>query len=512
MTQCNHGAMKFASCRRRRVRVDFSGGSISSNGGALLLREVDRKLGLTAQVARALGDQRQRAKVRHEVVTMVRQRVHAVAAGYEDLNDHDALRHDEVVQTACERDESLASSSTLCRFERRAERQWAVAIHQVLVEQFIASHRRAPRELVIDFDATDDPVHGHQHGRFFHGYYDRYCFLPLYAFCGRQLLVAYLRPSNIDAARHTWAILSLLVKRLRQAWPGVRIVLRGDSAFCRHRMLDWCERHRVGYIVGLARNAVLERKVEVACEGAERGFQATGRKCRVFTEVQYGAGTWRRPRRVIAARTQGAEPALHRDQPRRSGEGPLRAGVLPARRDGEPHQGAAARPVRRPHLEPAVVDESISGGARGPGLHPARDDAPHCTAGHGPCPSAMPNPATTASEARRGGDPKHPHRRGAAVEHLPRPSVVPAPGAPAHCRIARGERAVAERGFPGSPRTGALRPRTPPRLENALPRPSPSLRSALPGHLRPIPVPNMRRKMPHYVQTTPNSPFVQYPG
>ena len=300
MTQCNHGTMKFSSCRRRRVRVDFSGGSISSNAGALLLREVDRKLGLTDRVARALGDQRQRGKVHHEVVTMVRQRVHAVAAGYEDLNDHDALRHDEVVQTACERDASLASSSTLCRFERRAERQWAVAIHQVLVEQFIASHRRAPRELVIDFDATDDPVHGHQHGRFFHGYYDRYCFLPLYAFCGRQLLVAYLRPSNIDAARHTWAILSRLVKRLRQAWPGVRIVLRGDSAFCRHRMLDWCERHRVGYIVGLARNAVLERKVEVACEGAERGFQATGRKCRVFTEVQYGAGTWRRPRRVIA--------------------------------------------------------------------------------------------------------------------------------------------------------------------------------------------------------------------
>ena len=140
MTQCNHGAMKFSSCRRRRVRVDFSGGSISSNGGALLLREVDRKLGLTERVARAFGDRRQRAKVRHEVVTMVRQRAHAVAAGYEDLNDHDALRHDEVVQTACERDASLASSSTLCRFERRAERQWAVAIHQVLVERISCYH------------------------------------------------------------------------------------------------------------------------------------------------------------------------------------------------------------------------------------------------------------------------------------------------------------------------------------------------------------------------------------
>ena len=290
MTKWNHGALSFARCRRRRVRADFSGGSISSNGGALLLREVDRKWGLTKRMGRAIGDGRQRAKARHGVLTMLRQRVYAVALGYEDLNDHDRLHHDEVAQTACERDESLASSSTRCRFERPAERQWAMAIHQVLVEQLIASHRRAPRELVIDFDATDDPVHGHQPGRFFHRYYDRYCFLPLYAFCGRQLLVAYLRPSNIGAARHTWAILSRLVKRLRQAWPGVRIVLRGDAAFCRHRMLDWCERHRVGYIVGLVRNAVLDREVQVACEGAGRAFQATGRKCRMFTKVRYGAG------------------------------------------------------------------------------------------------------------------------------------------------------------------------------------------------------------------------------
>ena len=300
MTEWNHEALSFSRCRRRRVRADFSGGSISSNGGALLLREVDRRLELTERVARALGNRRQRGKVRHEVLTMVRQRVHALALGYEDLNDHDALRHDEVVQTACERAQALASASTLCRFERRAEPQWAVAIHQVLVEQFIASHRRAPRKLVIDFDATDDPVHGHQPGRFFHGYYDRYCFLPLYAFCGRQLLVAYLRPSNIDAARHTWAILSLLVRRLRRAWPRVRIVLRGDSAFCRHRMLDWCDRNGVGYIVGLARNAVLERRVQASSAAAEYGFRATRHKVRVFTEFAYAARTWRRTRRVIA--------------------------------------------------------------------------------------------------------------------------------------------------------------------------------------------------------------------
>lgn len=300
MTKWNHETLSFSSCRRRRLRVDFSGGSISSNGGALLLRELDRQMGLTAHVARSLGDQRQRGKVRHEVVTMVRQRVHAVALGYEDLNDHDALRDDLVVQSACERDGALASSSTLCRFEQRAERQWAIAIHQQLVEQFIASFAQPPEELVLDFDATDDPVHGHQQGRFFHGYYDRYCFLPLYVLCGQQLLVAYLRRSNIDGSKHAWAILSLLVKRLRQAWPAVRIVFRGDSGFCRHRMFDWCERNDVRYIVGLARNAVLEREVQVPCEIAKDGFEVTGVKSRLFHEFEYAAGSWRRTRRIIA--------------------------------------------------------------------------------------------------------------------------------------------------------------------------------------------------------------------
>ena len=300
MTECNHEAFSFSNCRKRQVRVNFSGGAISSNGGALLLREVDRRMGLTAAVARALGDRRQRGKVRHEVATMVRQRVHAIALGYEDLNDHDALGDDLVVQTACEREGSLASSSTLCRFEQRAERQWAIAIHRELMEQFIASFAHRPRELVLDFDATDDPVHGHQPGRFFHGYYDRYCYLPLYVFCGQQLLVAYLRPSNIDASKHAWPILSLLVKRLRKAWPGVRIVFRGDSGFCRHRMLDWCDRNGVRYIVGLARNAVLEREVEVACEVARDGFEKTGAKSRLFHDFQYAARSWRRTRRVIA--------------------------------------------------------------------------------------------------------------------------------------------------------------------------------------------------------------------
>lgn len=300
MTRCNHDGLDFSNCRNRRVQAHFAEDWISSNAGALLLREVDRKLGLTSAVARALPDARQRAKVRHRVATLLRQRVHAVALGYEDLNDHGELRHDPVVQTACEELGALASPSTLCRFENRAGPGWAWAVHEVLITGFIASFRRPPKELILDFDATDDPVHGHQERRFFHGYYDRYCFMPLYVFCGRELLCAYLRPSNIDAPRHAWAILSLLVKRLRREWPEVRIVLRGDSAFCRHRMLAWCERHDVHYIVGLARNRVLEREVQPWTEAAEQGFEATGVKSRLFTEFAYAAGTWHRRRRVIA--------------------------------------------------------------------------------------------------------------------------------------------------------------------------------------------------------------------
>ena len=153
----------------------------------------------------------------------------------------------------------LASASTIGRLDRAADRAWAWAAHEAMVETFIASFDAPPEELILDFDATDDAVHGRQEGRFFHGYYDHHCFLPLYVFCGDQLLVSYLRPSNIDGAKHAWAILALLVKRLRRAWPEVGIILRADSGFCRHRMLSWCERRDVGYMVGLAGNARLRR-------------------------------------------------------------------------------------------------------------------------------------------------------------------------------------------------------------------------------------------------------------
>lgn len=187
-----------------------------------------------------------------------------------------------------------------CRLEQQADRQTALALHQVLIEQFIASFDSPPDELILDFDATDDPVHGHQVGRFFHGYYNHYCFLPLYVFCGDQLLVSYLRPSQIDGAKHAWAILAPLVRRLRHAWPEVRIIFRGDSGFCPHRLLSWCERHDVGYIVGIAKNDRLLRRIDEAMGIVQQLFDLSGEKQREFFQFRYAAKSWYRPRKVIA--------------------------------------------------------------------------------------------------------------------------------------------------------------------------------------------------------------------
>jgi len=309
VTDCTSLSFDFPACRKRRVEADFSGGDITSNGGVLLLRQADRLTGLTASLARRLIDARQRGKVAHGFAAMLRQRVFALALGYEDVNDHAILRHDLALQTAAEQDRALASPSTLSRFENAAGRDWAWSVHAALVEGFIASFDVPPEELVLDFDATDDAVHGKQEGRFFHGYYDHYCFLPLYVFCGERLLVSYLRPSKIDGARHAWAILALLVKRLRQAWPGVRIIFRGDSGFCRHKMLGWCERTNVGYIVGLAKNARLGGLAGRWIAAAENGFAATGVKQRLFGEFAYAAGTWKVERRVIARIEHGPKGA-----------------------------------------------------------------------------------------------------------------------------------------------------------------------------------------------------------
>ena len=300
MTNCTQESFQFPACKRRKVEANFQGGDITSDGGVLLLQQVDRRLGLSEAVARALDDPRRQASCDHDGLSLLRQRVYALALGYEDLNDHQTLRQDLAIQTALGRTEELASSSTLCRWENRADREAAGRMHEVIVAQFIGSFKKAPKKLVLDFDATDDAVHGKQEGRFFHGYYDHYCFLPLYVFCRNQLLVSYLRPSKIDGAKHAWAILALLVKRLRQARPQVKIIFRADSGFCRWRMLSWCERNNVGYIVGIAKNKRLNAMTAQLQRDAQDCYAAFSTKVRWFTDIHYAAGSWNRRRRVIA--------------------------------------------------------------------------------------------------------------------------------------------------------------------------------------------------------------------
>jgi hypothetical protein len=301
------GVIDFGRLGRRVVEGRFDGGSMSSDAGVMLLSTADRKLGLLDAASRCIADPRSPLLIRHAVRDLLRQRVYGLALGWEDLNDHTALRQDVAVQTAVGVDREVASAPTLCRLEKWADRATAVRLHRVLVEQFIASFDSAPEELVLDFDATDSPLHGQQEGRFFHGYYDSYCYLPLYVFCGQQLLCAYLRPSRIDAAKHAAAILKLLVQRLRQAWPQVRIVFRGDSGFCRQRLINWCERSDVHYVIGLARNPRLEAMVEYVQLAMRDEYERSGHKQRLIDEFSYAAHSWPRERRVITRLEWGAQ-------------------------------------------------------------------------------------------------------------------------------------------------------------------------------------------------------------
>jgi hypothetical protein len=313
MTDCTTQPLLFASLDRRKVVAQFDGGDLTSDGGLPLLREVDRRIGLLDFLNDAIRDPRNPFFTIHDQRVLLAQRVYAIAAAYEDLNDHIGLRRDTLLQALTERrlkpsqeeGDPLGSPSTLCRLENRVTRGDLLRMATVFVEQFIASHNAPPEQLVLDFDATDDPVHGQQEGRFFHGYYDEYCFLPLYVFCGDQLLVAYLRTADGDGARHSWAILKLLVERFRQAWPLVKIVFRADSGFCRWRMMRWCDRHGVDYLIGLARNRVLERRAQGWTDQARQQYQQSGDKQRIFAELSYAAGTWDRERRVLVKAEYG---------------------------------------------------------------------------------------------------------------------------------------------------------------------------------------------------------------
>ncbi len=315
MTDCTTEPLLFSSLQRQQIVADFAGGTLTSDSGLLLLREVNRRTGLIPAIAAALADPRDPTRITHALTTLLSQRIFALAAGYEDLNDQQTLRHDPLLAVLAEQrpdpDQPLASPPTLCRLENTIDRASLWRLADVFVEQFIASCQTPPTELILDFDATDARLHGQQEGRFFHGYYGDYCYLPLYVFCGDRLLAAYLRPSNIDASRHSRAILKLLVNRLRRAWPAVKIVVRADSGFCRWKLLRWCERHDVGYIIGLAKNSVLEGRLAASMQQAARQFEQTGLKQRIFTTFEYAAGTWDRPRRVLGKaehNSQGANP------------------------------------------------------------------------------------------------------------------------------------------------------------------------------------------------------------
>jgi len=299
--------LEFGRVGRRVIEANFDGGDLSSDGGLMLLRRVDERIGLTRAVAAVFSDARDPAKITHRLRDLIAQRLYGLCCGYEDLNDHDSLRADLLMQTAVGRAEVLASAPTLCRLESRATRAQAVALHGVLVEQFIAGHKIAPSELVLDIDASDVPLHGRQELAEFHAYYDHHCYLPLYVFCGQSLLACVLRRSRIDGAKNAAAVIKLLVARLRQTWPAVRIVIRGDSGFCRQRLLRFCERAGVGYAIGLARNARLEARVGLAELMLADDYGRTGMKQRLIDEFAYAADSWNLERRVITRLEYGAQ-------------------------------------------------------------------------------------------------------------------------------------------------------------------------------------------------------------
>jgi hypothetical protein len=308
----------FESHFSREVVARFDGGALTTDGGALLLREVDRRINLMARLAECFEDHRNPLLVRHQVKEMVAQRVYALALGYEDLNDHDQLREDPLLAVLSGKkqvgEELLAGKSTLNRLELSSElpsrykkihcRQEAV--DKLLVDLYLEAQDAAPELIVLDLDVTDLPLHGHQEGRFFHGYYDEYCYLPLYVFAGEHLLCARLRTADQDAAAGSTQEVERIVGQIRRKWADARIVVRGDSGFCREELMEWCERHEVGYVLGFARNERLRRRIAPQMEEAAQRQRATGKPARVFAEFEYQTttGSWSKARRVVAKAEQ----------------------------------------------------------------------------------------------------------------------------------------------------------------------------------------------------------------
>jgi hypothetical protein len=316
MTECTQSGFGFEACGSRQIVARFDGGTISSDGGAFLLRQTDKRLNLLPRLAECFLDGRNQLLVAHSVVEMLSQRVYGLALGYEDLNDHDQLRNDPVFGILAGRedlDEPLAGKSTLNRMELGTGAKdrykkitfWKEGLDELLVNLFIESHQSPPSEIILDVDTTDLPLHGKQEGRFFHGYYDHYCYLPLYIFCGEQVLCARLREANHDAAFGSLQEIQRIVAQIRTAWPAVKNILRGDSGFCRNALMSWCESNGVDFVFGLARNQRLRKIIGAQMQEATQQWNQTGKPARVFGEFGYRTkktkkGGWDRERRVAA--------------------------------------------------------------------------------------------------------------------------------------------------------------------------------------------------------------------
>jgi hypothetical protein len=316
MTECNQSEFRFEASGRRGIVARFDGGTISSDGGAFLLRQTDQRLNLLPRLAQCFLDGRNQDLIEHSILEMLSQRIYGLALGYEDINDHEQLRQDPVFGILAGREEleePLAGKSTLNRMELGAGTPdrykkitfWKEGLDELLVQVFLESHWSAPEQIVLDVDTTDLPLHGKQEGRFFHGYYDNYCYLPLYVFCGDHVLCARLREANHDASFGCLPEIRRIVAQIRAAWPEVKIILRGDSGFCRNELMSWCESQRVDFVFGLARNQRLRRIIGAQMHEATQQWNQTGKPARVFTEFEYSTkktkkGGWDRERRVIA--------------------------------------------------------------------------------------------------------------------------------------------------------------------------------------------------------------------
>ncbi len=336
-TECTKKRYHFQALGRRDIVADFSGGTITSDGGGLLLREVEKRTNILGRFAKCFIDHRDRERIEHTVQELISQRVYGLALGYEDLNDHDDLSRDKLLAVmvgkadptgSCrelvrDRGKPLAGKSTLNRLELTPEdadsrsRYKKIVMNQdaidnFFIDAFIASYSEPPVQIILDADATDDPLHGNQEGRFFHGYYKSYCYLPLYVFCGDELLCARLRPSNIDAAAGTVEELERIVSRVRAAWPDVEIVIRGDSGFCRENIMKWCEENNVDYLFGLARNNRLVEEIEPEMDEAKIMYECSGEASRRFKDFRYQTlKSWSRDRRVVGKAeylSKGANP------------------------------------------------------------------------------------------------------------------------------------------------------------------------------------------------------------